>query len=255
MYSKKLLILSCLTIILNSLLTGQNQLNDTRNIIQEWVETKQIISEEIANWSKEKELMENSKDLLSKEFKSLNSALDDLEASSSASDAERSSLNEQRDSLKSAAKVVSSSIGKLETKLKAIVPYLPEPLIEKIKPLVRRLPDNPKRTDSSLGQRVQNIVGILSQTDKFNTTITASSEARELENGSIVQVTTLYWGLGIGYYVDESGKYAGIRIPAKDNWEWKEIKGVGSEIKRLVDIYEGLGEIQFVNAPAVITEI
>ena len=86
--------------------------------------------------------------------------------------------------------MVSSSIGGLESQLKAIIPSLPAPLIEKIKPLIRRLPDDPQDTELSLGQRVQNIVGILSQTDKFNTTITISSEAREFEEGKAVQQIT-----------------------------------------------------------------
>ena len=100
-------------------------------------------------------------------------------------------------------------------KLKKILPILPEPLIEKINPLIRRMPNDSDNTDLSLGQRVQNIVGILSQTDKFNTTITAKREIKAFEEGKAVQVTTLYWGLAMAYYVDDSGKYAGLEFPLK----------------------------------------
>ncbi|CAA7072348.1 DUF3450 family protein, partial [Lentimonas sp. CC11] len=99
-------------------------------------------------------------------------------------------------------------------------------------------------------ERVQNIVGILSQADKFNTTITQTSESRELDSGKVVEVRTLYWGLAMAYYVDAAGEYAGIGFPGKDGWEWPQIDGAGPQIKKLLDVYEGSEEIQFVEVPA-----
>lgn len=235
-----------------SFANADTKVENTRKFLEQWVETKQLISKESSNWNIEKSLLFDTKELLSEELNRLNTELADLEASSTASDEERSTLSLEKGKLKEASAVVSSYVGNLEKKLKAIIPFLPEPLVQKIKPLIRRLPNDPDNTDLSLGQRVQNIVGILSQTDKFNTTITSSSEAREFEEGKVIQVTTLYWGLAMAYYVDDSGEYAGIGIPTKEGWEWPLIDGIGSEIKSLVDIYEGTGEIRFVNAPAKI---
>lgn len=233
-------------------LSAEKLVNETRSIIEQWVETEQIISKENSEWEIEKGLLEKTFALLTSEVARLDSELKDLKESASASDEERSSLAAQKESLKAASNVVASTIGTLETDLKAIIPTLPDPLVEKIRPLIRRLPDNPEKTDLSLGQRVQNIVGILSQTDKFNTTITTTSETREFEEGKIVQVTTLYMGLASAYYVDDSGKYAGFGIPTANGWEWPLVKGIGSEVKQLVDIYEGTGEIKFINLPAQI---
>ena len=134
--------------------------------------------------------------------------------------------------------------------MKRIVKTLPEPLVEKIKPLSRRLPEDSTNTDLSLGERVQNIVGILSQADKFNTTITQTSEAREIDGGKVVEVRTLYWGLAMAYYVDGSGEYAGIGVPTADGWEWPRIESAGAEIKQLIDVYEGSEDISFVDVPA-----
>ncbi|MDP4880188.1 MAG: DUF3450 domain-containing protein, partial [Opitutales bacterium] len=127
---------------------------------------------------------------------------------------------------------------------------LPAPLVNKIKPLIRRLPDDPANTELSLGERVQNIVGILSQADKFNTTITMTSESRTIDGGKTIEVRTLYWGLAAAYYVDASGEYAGIGKPSKDGWEWPQIKDAGPQIKKLLDVYEGSEDIQFVEVPA-----
>ena len=54
----------------------------------------------------------------------------------------------------------------------------------------------------------------------------------------------------MAYYVDDSGKYAGIGVPTNKGWEWYEIKGIGSKIQSLVDMYEGNIDVRFVNVPS-----
>ena len=97
---------------------------------------------------------------------------------------------------------------------------------------------------------VQNIVGILSQADKFNTTVTLTSDARAIDSGKTVQVSTIYWGLAMAYYVDDSGSYAGIGYPTADGWEWPQINDAGPQIKQVLEIYDGIADIQFVELPA-----
>ncbi len=231
-------------------LTAQNQVAETRDVLDKWVETRQIISEEKTDWKIEKSILGDTVQLLSSEMERLEKALADLEAAATAADEDRTQLAAEKEQLTTASNVVINHIGALETQMKSIIQTLPKPLINKIKPLIRRLPDDPANTKLSLGERVQNIVGILSQADKFNTTLTETSESRELPGGKIVEVRTLYWGLAMAYYVDASGEYAGIGYPGADGWEWPQVEGAGAEIKRLIDVYEGAEEIQFVEVPA-----
>lgn len=230
-------------------LTAQTEVDDTKNTLQEWVETRQIISKDKADWKVEQSILGDTVELLSNELKRLETELEEVEATATTADEERAKLTKQKKKLKEASSVVEATIGKLETKMKAIIKTLPEPLVEKIKPLIRRLPEDSDDTSLSLGERVQNIVGILSQADKFNTTITQTSESREISDGKTVEVRTLYWGLASAYYVDASGAYAGIGYPTAEGWEWPRIDDAGEAIKRLIDVYEGSEEIQFIQVP------
>lgn len=230
-------------------LAAQDSIQETRNTLNQWVQTRQIISKEKHDWKIEESILKDTKELLTNELQRLDEALDELQASASAADEDRTKLAAEKEELMAAAAIVESQIGALEAQLHAIVKTFPKPLVEKIKPLIRRLPDDPKKTELTLGERVQNIVGILSQADKFNTTITQTSESREISNGNVVEVRTLYWGLAIAYYVDASGEYAGIGVPSENGWEWPQIDGSGAQIKRLLDVYEGSEEIQFVEVP------
>lgn len=243
----RLALLAAVTIIP---LSAQQNLQSTRDALGEWVETRQLISKEKSDWLTEESILADTKNLLARELERIDAALSTLEQSSTAADEERTSLAASREKLTEATAVVESEISGLEIQLKRMISTLPEPLIERIKPLIRRLPDDPEATKLSMGERVQNIVGILSQADKFNTTLTATSESREIESGKVVEVRTLYWGLAMAYYVDASGAYAGIGYPGPDGWEWPRIEGAGSAIRKLVDVYEGGESIQFVEVPA-----
>ena len=245
-------ILQILTLgsIATATLSAQAQVEDTKNQLQEWVETRQIISQEKADWKVEQSILGDTVELLKSELARLETELEEVEATATAADEERAKLTEEKEKRNAASSVVEANIGRLETKRKAVSKTLPEPLVEKIKPLIRRLPEDSADTSLSLGERVQNIVGILSQADKFNTTITQTSESREITEGKTVEVRTLYWGLASAYYVDASGEYAGIGYPTAEGWEWPRIDDAGEAIKRLIDVYEGSEEIQFIQVPA-----
>ena len=231
-------------------LNAQTDLESTRNVLDQWVQTRQITSKEKSDWRLEKSILTDTRELLSNELSRLDVSLEELKSSATAADEDRAELTATKEAIAEASAVVEGSIVELETQVKAIVTTLPAPLIDRIKPLIRRLPEDPSNTTLSIGERLQNIVGILSQADKFNGTITQTSESRELDGGKVVEVRTLYWGLAMAYYVDAKGEYAGIGFPGKDGWVWPQIEGAGPQIKKLLDVYEGSVEIQFVEVPA-----
>ncbi len=235
-----------------SIIHAQESIDETRALLDEWVETNQLISEEEQDWRIEESILNETRTLLNNQLNRLRENIEELKSSATAADEERSKLAEEREELKAAADVVISKIISLEAKTKKLLPLLPEPLTERINPLIRRLPKDPENAKAALGERVQNIVGILSQANKFNNTITLTSETRKVKENKEVQVYTLYWGLAMAYYVDASGDYAGISYPTASGWQTSLIEGSGPQIKQLISVYEGDGEIQFVEIPAQI---
>ena len=229
---------------------SSDPLQNTRNVLDQWVETRQITSKEKSDWRIEESILQDTQSLLKNELTRLEETLTTLQSSATAADEERTKLASEKKQLTAASTVVEAAIGELETQMKQIITTLPEPLTNKIKPLIRRLPEDSNNTKLSLGERVQNIVGILSQADKFNTTITTTSESHEISEGKVVEVRTLYWGLAMAYYVDTSGEYAGIGFPGENGWEWPQIDGSGPSIQQLLGVYEGNEDIQFVEVPA-----
>jgi hypothetical protein len=130
----------------------------------------------------------------------------------------------------------------------------PEVLNDRIEQLVKRMPsaERARRTRIALGERVQNIVGILQEVEKFNKQITVVTELKALESGEMAQVKTVYIGLGQAFFVDENAQYAGIVKPTAEGWQEEIRNDLASPIRDVVMIYENEKLAEFVPLPVEI---
>ena len=142
----------------------------------------------------------------------------------------------------------------MEAKIRELVASFPKTLNDRIEQLVKRMPsaEKARTTRAALGERVQNIVGILQEVEKFNKQITVVTELKSLESGEMAQVKTVYIGLGQGYFVDDNAQYAGVIRPSPDGWQEEVRNDLASEIRDVVRIYENEKLAEFVPLPVEI---
>ncbi len=233
--------------------TGVTGVDEFRAQMEKWVEARKLISEEQSGWEVDREALESTRDLLGQQKESLTASIAELEETSTAADEERRELLLQRGELQRARGALADRIRAMEEEVLAVAPQLPAPLQQKLEPLLVQIPKDPESAQAQLGQRLMNVLGVLSQTEKFNGTATMVGETRALDGDQKVQVRTLYWGLGQAVYVDGQGVHAGVGRPGPDGWEFSEQPDFARDAKELLDSYEGnVDVIGFVKIPAVI---
>ncbi len=231
-----------LTLCLPLLAQGQknNKIEESRTIIQEWVKTRQIISKEKNDWREQKELIEFRIDLFKSEIEDLDKAISDAEEAASDAERKREELQLQSNSFKSAVNVIDSAAGNYEIRLRDLTKQFPKPLLDKIEPLLSKMPKNPRQTGLTSGERMAVVVGVLNEVHKFNGAITLVSDLREVRPGETAEVKTLYLGLGQAFFVDAKGRYAGVGKPSPEGWEWEFRNELASSISDAIAIYEGI---------------
>lgn len=226
-----------------------------RSKMEKWVETRQILSEERAEWLVEKETLEATRDLLRRERDDLRQAIADFEAAGAGADGERNELLRRRAEYQRSGESLAVELVELEREIVAIAPQLPEPLRNRLELLLVQIPEDgtaaQRKGGASIGQRLMNVLGVLAQTEKWNSTATLVGETRPVgEGGQKVQIRTLYWGLGQAVYVDTQGKIAGIGRATPEGWEFVEDPALASSANLFLDIYEGnVDTIAFVPVP------
>ncbi len=234
--------------------SAQTRVDVFRARTEQWVETRQLISQEKSDWEAEKEILEATRDLLAQQREALEAEIAELEESNLASDDERRDLLLERGDYQRKNRALEQRIRGMEERVLELAPRLPEPLQERLQLLLVQIPEDPAKVNLPLGQRLMNVLGVLAQAEKFNGTATFVGETRAVNGDEQkVQVRTLYWGLGQAVYVDSQGSVAGIGRPSEKGWTFSHDPDLVDDAKLLLDIYEGnVDVIEFVNLPVEI---
>lgn len=218
---------------------GVDPVAEARETIQNWVKTRQLISQRGADWRVEKEILANRIKLYQDEVAMLNAQIEKDAKETSGAEERRAGLQAEADQLRAANREVERLVSDYEFRVRSLAEYFPPPLQRTVRPLLERMPRNPATTSIGAGERMAIVVTILNEVDKFNKTVTLDNERRELPSGVTAELTTMYVGLGQAYYVDGEGKFAGVGVPAKGGWQWTTRDDVAPSLLRAVNIYKG----------------
>lgn len=224
-------------------------LDRTRSALEQYVQTRRILSREKRDWVLGKEMLEERIALVRQEVETRRAATVEAQASIAEADKKRAELLETNERLKAASVSLVGTVFVIEGRTKALLARLPDLLTEKVKPLSQRIPDDPAETKLSLGERFQNVVGILNEVNKFNGEIAVTSEVRELSDGKTAEVTALYVGIGQGYYVSADGKAAGVGSASAEGWSWRPANESSPAIAKAIAILKNEEVASFVPLP------
>lgn len=202
------------------------ELDDTRSTFIEWSKVQSQISKEASDWKNEETLLEDMIGASNAELESINERIDELKNSSTETDDKKAELVTEIDEAKATATLLEEGAFNYEALARSVLPLLPDSLKSDIQPLIQRLPEDAEAAEKvPLSQRIQTVVGILTQVEKFHSQISMVSEVKELESGVSKEVNTIYFGLSVAYFADASAENAGYGYPTEDGWSWTTVSG------------------------------
>ncbi|MCC5022329.1 MAG: DUF3450 family protein [Candidatus Synoicihabitans palmerolidicus] len=228
---------------------SDNPLAHARDTYKEYIEIRKIIGEETTEWTTQKQTLGDMISVLKAEIGELAKKMATLSDSATSADQKRAELNEALDSAQATSASFDDTVADLEARVATLAPSLPEPLAIELKPLLARLPDDSSKTRLSYSQRLQTIIGILAQTDKFNTDVKYVSEVKDV-GGQTLEVQTLYLGLATALFTDSAGEYAGYGSPTPSGWTWQAVQGEEAlAVNKAVEVYLSRQSPEFVSVP------
>ena len=250
-----------LTAVAFALTAGASEAKDTSQAISEsraalekWVQTSRTIAREKRKLALAKEMLRERIGVVEGEIQTLREKTDEARRNIREVEEKRSALEAEDEKLQQTASVVSDRVARLETRTKQLLARLPDPIRDRIRPLSQQIPEDPGQTELSLSQRFQNLVGILNEVNKFNRLITVTSEVRTLEDGTSVEVTALYVGVGQAYYTGANSTVAGVGRPSEKGWTWTPANHAAAQISQAVAIFRNEQPASFVQLPIEIDQ-
>ncbi len=227
----------------------QSSVEQVRETLEQWVETRRVISKEKQDWALGREMLNERIELVQREIASLREKISLAEQSISDADKKRMELVEENDKLKEASETIHGIVTRLEARTGQLVRRLPDPIRDRIKPLSKALPEDPNTTERSLSQRFMNVIGILNEANKFNREVPVTSEVRTLPDGSVAEVAAVYVGLGQAYYTGANDTVAGVGRPSEDGWVWEPANDAADAIADAIAILKNEEGASFVTLP------
>ena len=227
-----------------------SKFEEARTHIEKWVQTRQLIARRNADWRVERESIGQTIGLLQREIDLLKGEIDKSEQVDSEADAEKKRITLSLEDLKKANKVVDAALWGMERQALALMARFPDPLKDRTSNVRSRIPL--KKEDlrgRSAAERMQNVVAMLNEADRFNSAITLAIEVRKDAEGKDRQVQALYLGLGHAYYADQGGLFAGVGVPGIEGWTWTVNAELGKTIRKVIDIYENEQKAEFIPVP------
>jgi len=227
-------------------------LEATRSSLEKWLETRQLISKTRSDWQSDKEIMDQTIALYERELKSLEEQMSKVSTNNTQVEKERLETEALQKSSNDALNSAKEFAAGFEAQVQKLVPQMPAPLQDILKKDLARIPADPTNTKMLAAERVQTLVGILNEIDKFNNALNVFSERRKTAKGEEVAVETVYIGLGAAYFVNDSGDFAGMGAPGANGWEWTLKPELGPAVKEVLKIYRNERTAQFATLPVVI---
>ena len=208
---------------------------DVRTIIQKWVETEKLVSEEEQAWQENEAAMQDLIMALEKEEQILKEKIETAKNLTFQADKERSELLKERNEYQLSSTSLSGKINDYERQVANLLRSLPPLLKQELADLSKNLIDN---ENASLSVRARTVVSIISQIEKFDNNITLTKDVREISPDKEVEVDILYIGLAEAFYVDRNTEFAGWGEITPEGWDWQENNEMATEVRQAVEIYE-----------------
>jgi len=227
-------------------------LSQTRSTLEQWVQTRQLISKTRADWQTDKESLEQTIALYERELKSIDDQMMKVSTNNSQATKEMQEALALQKTSTEALDRTKQFATEFEGQVRVIAARLPAPLQDILKPQLAKLPADAANSKMLAAERVQILVGVLNELDKFNNAVNVFSEKRKNPKGEEAAVDAVYVGLGAAYFVNEAGDFAGSGTPGANGWEWTTRNEIASAVREVIKIYRNESTARFVKLPAAI---
>lgn len=227
-----------------------NHVDDTRATLEKWVEAKSAHSKERRDWTLAKETLRDRIEVQRREIASLKKRVAEAETSIAEAEKQQGQLTTETEQRRATEAKLLEQVGALEKRTLELLPRLPEPLRELVRPISQLLPATPADAGKQrLDERFRNVLYVCKQVHKWNREITVKSEVRPMADGTAVEVTVVYVGVGQGYYVGNKGAVAGTGTATPAGWVWTPANDLAAEIGTVVAVLANEKVAAFVRLP------
>lgn len=229
---------------------GPSQLELARANLEKWIEARNLISRERADWVVGRSVLEERIEMVKREIETVRGRIADADQSLATTDETKGELTAQKATVEQAGSVLRTAVRTLEERTLRLLPRLPVPLQERVATYGQRIQaDVAEAEKASLSDRFANVASVLNEVSKWNREVTVTSEVRALPNGTNALARVMYVGIGQAYFATQDGKVAGIGTVGPEGWVWTVVEENAADIAKAIAVQQSEQPAAFVGLP------
>ena len=213
---------------------------------EDWLKVRAETARLETEWSSQKQLLDSLVHGLEERAQSLEVKRDYLRAKTAKD-------REDIAALEASNQTASVGLSAVEEELKAVSPRLlqlraslPPRLSEALEMSYKSL----AAAELTLSERMQLTMTVLNRCLQFNRSIICEDQILTLgTEGQARQMEVIYWGLSHGYALDRVAGKVWLGSPGPAGWQWEPIPEAADRVAKLIAIYRGKGEPEFIEVP------
>ncbi|HQW29773.1 MAG TPA: DUF3450 family protein [Verrucomicrobiales bacterium] len=219
---------------------------EVQSKLEQWVKTRQLISEEASDWATEKATLAQLNEVRKRESEQLDEFVKAAGQRVNEIAGKRAAFVKEESDLKAWRSELEKRLTELASQLAPLLPRFPPPLREKIEESLLRI-ESPD-PDAPLQNRTRDVLLVLQSYLDFQNTFTVYSDVREIE-GARREIDILYLGMTQAWYVDAEGKHSGYGYPTDTGWQWAEDATIAARVRAAIEIQTKRATAAFVELP------
>ena len=213
----------------------------------EWVKVRAETARLETEWETTRPLLESTVSGLQERAQALEAKRDFLKAKTAKDREELATLEAANKASAAALQSVGAQLKAMNARLFELRASLPPRLSEALEMAYKSL----AAPDVTVSERMQLTMTVLNRCIQFNRSITCEDEILTLGEGkNAQQLEVIYWGLSYGYVLDRPARQVWFGSPGPERWRWEPVPDAFDQVARLVTIYRGKAEPEFVEVPA-----
>ncbi|HEY4300532.1 MAG TPA: DUF3450 family protein [Candidatus Didemnitutus sp.] len=213
----------------------------------DWVKVRAETTRLENEWSPQRQLLESMVNGLGERAAQLEEKRDYLKAKTAGDREELENLRTANLASADDLAAVEAGLRTLTARLTQLRPALPPRLSAALELSYQSLAG----TGLGLGERMQLTMTVLNRCTQFNRAITCEEELVQMDSDQPPRMLeVIYWGLSHAYALDKSKGAAWFGSPGPQGWHWEPLPQASSAVARLIAVYQGNTEPEFVEVPA-----
>lgn len=223
--------------------------------VRTWIELMREIQKEEDSWERDRILLEDQKAALDSEIADLTERVAAAKEAKEGADKEAKEDEQTRDAYLKAKDVLIDQLAGLEKQMVDNLSVFPPPLTEdpRVNELMNQVRSDADRKDDAIKEkltsRLNNILNLLAEAEKWQQTIHLRKEMHTNEDGREYNMQVIYIGLASAYAVNESGDFALVGYPKEDGWNFEARNDLAPDILKMLNVLNGDADAQFIQLP------